>query len=183
MLPSLALASDHPRIRGEHSIFPAPSLGYRRIIPAYAGSTVGRRWRRRWRPDHPRIRGEHSWSGIRGPVPGRIIPAYAGSTSWSSTSSRACTDHPRIRGEHDDPHDTRILDEGSSPHTRGARPGRAAHLAADRIIPAYAGSTNGLSTIPPRSSDHPRIRGEHGSWGRVSLAGLGSSPHTRGARR
>ena len=29
------------------------------IIPAYAGSTRLRSFRRRWRGDHPRIRGEH----------------------------------------------------------------------------------------------------------------------------
>ena len=50
---------------------------------------------------------------------------------------------------------------GSSPHTRGARPGACTTAANFRIIPAYAGSTS-------RSS-------------RRRWLGSGSSPHTRGA--
>ena len=50
-----------------------------------------------------------------------------------------------------------------------------------RIIPAYAGSTDSLSTEKFRARDHPRIRGEHCT----PLSGInnaqGSSPHTRGA--
>ena len=111
---------DHPRIRGEHagcSVFAIGVTGSsphtrgarlrrpgteprRRIIPAYAGSTVC--WSipcvGSW--DHPRIRGEHGFDGrsrqdpdgssphTRGALndtrgdqrQGRIIPAYAGST-------------------------------------------------------------------------------------------------------
>ena len=51
----------------------------------------------------------------------------------------------------------------------------------ERIIPAYAGSTEGSPPAAARRSDHPRIRGEH----RVETTGpytsVGSSPHTRGA--
>ena len=111
---------DHPRIRGEHwSLTPAAhsrmgssphtrgarwrlavpccSVG---IIPAYAGSTTRRPWRRKALRDHPRIRGEHSLYGtqlkyIKGSSPHTrgaqiagdalgigcgIIPACAGST-------------------------------------------------------------------------------------------------------
>ena len=32
------------------------------------------------------------------------------------------------------------------------------------------------------AADHPRIRGEHPQQGTDALAGLGSSPHTRGAQ-
>ena len=132
-----------------------------RIIPAYAGSTVGRRWRRRWRPDHPRIRGEHvadcafavALAGSsphtrgalgRGPASSclpRIIPAYAGSTGSGSVEPPSAADHPRIRGEHG-----RVLGN--------LRPGY-------RIIPAYAGSTAECSGISGQAT--------------------GSSPHTRGA--
>ena len=51
--------------------------------------------------------------------------------------------------------------DGSSPHTRGARP--------------LAGR---VAWVPP---DHPRIRGEHHPRRRGSPAAGGSSPHTRGA--
>ena len=93
---------DHPRIRGEHRVSYSPDYSERRIIPAYAGSTLaglsctmpseGSSPHTRgaqplqlcsllWWRDHPRIRGEHArrpgrLRGQRG-----IIPAYAGSTS------------------------------------------------------------------------------------------------------
>ena len=71
--------ADHPRIRGEHALTaacrsrvegssphtrgaPAARLraaAGRRIIPAYAGSTVSLLSRARVEADHPRIRGEH----------------------------------------------------------------------------------------------------------------------------
>ena len=76
-------------------------------------------------------------------------------------------DHPRIRGEHADGVLTRMSIGGSSPHTRGAQDrSDRAHLA-ERIIPAYAGSTVDWTTVTSRVADHPRIRGEHIS--RVSL--------------
>ena len=155
------------------------------IIPAYAGSTNGKNSvtiaakgssphtrgapRSRWSlttsaRDHPRIRGEHHVvPDVRERDEG-IIPAYAGSTYGAA--SAACR-WP-----------------GSSPHTRGAlrekREGeqdmrdhpriRGEHLVAqplghesDGIIPAYAGST---------ASPSP-----------CGLDRMGSSPHTRGARR
>ena len=71
---------------------------------------------------------------------------------------------------------------GSSPHTRGAPAGRDHRRPAERIIPAYAGSTfhKILPALP--KADHPRIRGEH-QEGLVGVLGnAGSSPHTRGAR-
>ena len=51
---------------------------------------------------------------------------------------------------------------GSSPHTRGAPPGRSA--------------------CRSTGWDHPRIRGEHRSTTREKSLPSGSSPHTRGAR-
>ena len=50
-----------------------------------------------------------------------------------------------------------------------------------RIIPAYAGSTPWPCSSCPASSDHPRIRGEHGGFPRRAMCRRGSSPHTRGA--
>ena len=52
-------STDHPRIRGEHSIAKLGEEKRLRIIPAYAGSTSPRRRWFRARRDHPRIRGEH----------------------------------------------------------------------------------------------------------------------------
>ena len=113
----------------------------------------------------------------------RIIPAYAGSTP----SARGCParrpDHPRIRGEHSRDPEGRLLKRGSSPHTRGALDDVYSILAIIRIIPAYAGSTSRSASHAPASADHPRIRGEHWSYLGWLLGGMGSSPHTRGARQ
>ena len=49
-------------------------------------------------------------------------------------------------------------------------------------IPAYAGSTRTSATPTGTAPDHPRIRGEHGSGQDGKRCGVGSSPHTRGAR-
>ena len=195
---------DHPRIRGEH--YPTST--------SRAGATT----------DHPRIRGEHNCSRRARKRAHRIIPAYAGSTDkevgrltlrrGSSPHTRGARrsrceclsargDHPRIRGEHREPiilllkllgiipayaGSTRRLyfvpfrNRGSSPHTRGAHAWRR--------------------RLRRRTSDHPRIRGEHARRGRreahrqgiipayagstaeldIADAGYeGSSPHTRGA--
>ena len=70
-----------------------------------------------------------------------IIPAYAGSTSTAQPTVPASKDHPRIRGEHGDGELAALREIGSSPHTRGARPGIPSHREGVRIIPAYAGST------------------------------------------
>ena len=92
--------TDHPRIRGEHTVIgwawdgvkgSSPhtrgardgcdaELEDERIIPAYAGSTR-KAWSASSAPlDHPRIRGEHSTVMNASSPTARIIPAYAGST-------------------------------------------------------------------------------------------------------
>ena len=70
-----------------------------------------------------------------------IIPAYAGSTRARGKESIVSGDHPRIRGEHVWKTERYNLATGSSPHTRGAPRETFADAEADRIIPAYAGST------------------------------------------
>ena len=138
--PASAARPDHPRIRGEHADkqFARPffdgssphtrgalrtgagrSTG-RRIIPAYAGSTLGDWLADAGLADHPRIRGEHvpvsvtpvSRCGSSPHTRGaprhlhlrrqtrRIIPAYAGSTFCRRPCALWRRDHPRIRGEH-----------------------------------------------------------------------------------
>ena len=172
-----------------------------RIIPAYAGSTVPASFVSSSGKDHPRIRGEHvivsfadcfqrgSSPHTRGarlirPVAGRrarIIPAYAGSTPQTVQDQSTLRDHPRIRGEHQVSGETFFEDEGSSPHTRGARQSAEWGQQKARIIPAYAGSTGCRAARPCSESDHPRIRGEHVPAVDPCCWGAGSSPHTRGA--
>ena len=152
-----------------------------RIIPAYAGSTVDcvvvgfPEW------DHPRIRGEHPtttspWPWRSGSSPhtrgarliaswwafrSGIIPAYAGSTLPYLLTDEYSQDHPRIRGEHPGVARAGRVADGSSPHTRGARRRLVGDRRGGRIIPAYAGSTNGSGSSYISIPDHPRIRGEH----------------------
>ena len=71
---------------------------------------------------------------------------------------------------------------GSSPHTRGARLIASWWAFRSGIIPAYAGSTDEFFPSPPKSRDHPRIRGEHRRVKTIGVMTAGSSPHTRGAR-
>ena len=112
-----------------------------------------------------------------------IIPAYAGSTASTRSTPGTPRDHPRIRGEHFPAHDARFEITGSSPHTRGAPYFFWALICASGIIPAYAGSTHASHILPEQDGDHPRIRGEHAAQLDGSQDFVGSSPHTRGARR
>ena len=111
---------DHPRIRGEHSLFSARSPLSRGssphtrgaqailvdsdffvgIIPAYAGSTARRTEAPARTPgSSPHTRGALNGASI-GYKARRIIPAYAGSTDVRESMPRTDQDHPRIRGEH-----------------------------------------------------------------------------------
>ena len=71
---------------------------------------------------------------------------------------------------------------GSSPLTRGKRPGCARSRMARRLIPAHAGKTK--STRLPASTPpaHPRSRGENHNRPRSQFMHSGSSPLTRGKR-
>ena len=153
------------------------------IIPACAGSTRRRRAFGHVHGDHPRMRGEHSpvtspSSRHGGSSPhargalvhdegvdsdGGIIPACAGSTEEVQNVLVAPGDHPRMRGEHFDPMNRSYMNQGSSPHARGAQVLVRREKVAGGIIPACAGSTqrNRLFCIQHK----------------------GSSPHARGARR
>ena len=160
---------------------PATTTLVSRIIPAYAGSTativpicVIRAG------SSPHTRGAPAPQPSSGPRC-RIIPAYAGSTRERNKLMNTTTDHPRIRGEHTIDDRRRILTNGSSPHTRGARSKSSARRGRGRIIPAYAGSTYKVEGGKKLRPDHPRIRGEHLAVARSAAASPGSSPHTRGA--
>ena len=136
-----------------------------RIIPAYAGSTAETTFIVPHVRDHPRIRGEHVAPGrmqvsVQGSSPHTrgapvgdddvfdvigIIPAYAGSTAGSGGLRTTRSDHPRIRGEHMPWGKSDGQHPGSSPHTRGAPDAVFVGGSAGGIIPAYAGSTWGVS--------------------------------------
>ena len=92
---------DHPRIRGEHAIWPLRTTAqsgspphtrgtlrleleearHHRITPAYAGNTDNFRNSSLYQADHPRIRGEHSTMLSIVSLSIGITPAYAGNTA------------------------------------------------------------------------------------------------------
>ena len=172
-----------------------------RIIPAYAGSTNVNRHRIRLNRDHPCVCGEHpsmlylvtpcqgSSPRMRGArrrvarLVGRpgIIPAYAGSTRPRGSCRSSRWDHPRVCGEHGHLVRDNFRIEGSSPRMRGAQQARVPEVAAEGIIPAYAGST--FSTALPKTIrwDHPRVCGEHSLAVSPEMKVEGSSPRMRGA--
>ena len=161
----------------------AVHAGYRRIIPAHAGSSGDTAYRRRVSSDHPRACGEQwRWSAGNRPTGGssprmrgaaarhrsgqnytRIIPAHAGSSTGANLM--------------------RCKPPGSSPRMRGAVARAPSHAVADGIIPAHAGSSRWLraSRVCPR--DHPRACGEQTLVVTSSNGLIGSSPRMRGADR
>ena len=85
-----------------------------------------------------------------------------------------------MRGEHcEDLHEWRVF-EGSSPHARGTLHRIAIRRPESGIIPACAGNTSGLVSLPIGWWDHPRMRGEHDGIHAQVLRHRGSSPHARG---
>ena len=72
---------------------------------------------------------------------------------------------------------------GSPPRVRGAPAAGRSSTAACRITPACTGSTRGSPPMRLRTSDHPRVYGEHVPRVADTIRGYGSPPRVRGARR
>ncbi len=167
-----------PRMRGKR---PQNSrrIRTRRIIPAHAGQTCGRRGRCRLRPDHPRACGANTWYAgfgtrftgssprMRGKLvhratrrlSDRIIPAHAGQTTQARRRTLSLSDHPRACGANLQPGREGEADAGSSPRMRGKPVGFTRMSAADRIIPAHAGQTGPRLHRGACRPDHPRACG------------------------
>ena len=175
----------------------------RRIIPAHAGQTCGRRGRCRLRPDHPRACGANTWYAgfgtrftgssprMRGKLvhratrrlSDRIIPAHAGQTTQARRRTLSLSDHPRACGANLQPGREGEADAGSSPRMRGKHAPGVVQVGEGRIIPAHAGQTYNGGSPSTAAPDHPRACGAN-TW---SLTGNvkedGSSPRMRGKRR
>ena len=189
-----------PHVRGA---LPGKSTGLQTsgIIPACAGSTTFSRSLSRLAWDHPRMCGEHQvspdaqpmWWGSSPHVRGAhqviagdaaadgIIPACAGSTLNSQSRLLWQRDHPRMCGEHGVVSVVGSIAVGSSPHVRGALGGFQRERITGGIIPACAGSTTFRRRRRGFYRDHPRMCGEHSSFGSLKFSSTGSSPHVRGA--
>ena len=171
-----------------------------RIIPAYAGNTLGHDGYCFPGRDHPRVCGEHirsrcsrnvilgSSPRMRGTpkqqqVSGRvsgIIPAYAGNTSRTTRTAHGSRDHPRVCGEHGNLWDGAHYGAGSSPRMRGTLVTCPSEWVMAGIIPAYAGNTYSNGQTVNLDRDHPRVCGEHLMPLVFHAFCAGSSPRMRG---
>ena len=176
------MAPVHPRLRGE--------LGLRkaRLLTLHGSSplTRGTHWRHyefRFRCSvHPRLRGEllAAITGVSAAIGSspltrgtqaqphiradltRFIPAYAGNSAEVAPPTA-----PR---------------DGSSPLTRGTQIEGRNGVCWFRFIPAYAGNSSAGHAVRPKSSVHPRLRGELPDTDTVDWVSGGSSPLTRGTQ-
>ena len=178
---------DRPRLRGEYGRLPVPLIvpvgspplargiqsvmlepsPPRRITPACAGNTHGRRLDVLVIGDHPRLRGEYipvlappppakgSPPLARGIPPidpyrtkgGRITPACAGNTTVVIFCKVYIRDHPRLRGEYCGIIKHIPLSLGSPPLARGIHIHSTRNFPTPGITPACAGNTLKKSLI------------------------------------
>ena len=150
---------DHPRVCGEHGVWPASSSGMPGSSPRMRG-TPGN-WRRCC-------------------VRTGIIPAYAGNTSPVLRRCFWPRDHPRVCGEHIVRPAVWRWIRGSSPRMRGTRNEHFVFHLATGIIPAYAGNTSASNRARWCARDHPRVCGEHAYAVVDGSFQWGSSPRMRG---
>ena len=88
--------------------------------------------------------------------------------------------HPRSRGENPGRRRRGARAGGSSPLTRGKRPGVRRILRWPGLIPAHAGKTPFRRGARTSTSAHPRSRGENEAGDEKGSTFEGSSPLTRG---
>ena len=112
----------------------------------------------------------------------RFIPAPAGNTSQRIRIPLSSPVHPRACGEHALKKDADAYEGGSSPRLRGTPGIISPGECWTRFIPAPAGNTAAMTTLPAESSVHPRACGEHFCSASRSWLESGSSPRLRGTR-
>ena len=150
------------------------------LIPAHAGKTGEVLWTGQDSGgSSPLTRGKRLLGRrLRGVQ--RLIPAHAGKTCVRRRAAWPMTAHPRSRGENPHLGYVEVYAQGSSPLTRGKPPVVGETCRCDGLIPAHAGKTSSTSWATSWTWAHPRSRGENLLHDRVSAAGGGSSPLTRG---
>ena len=188
-----------PLTRGKHLIV-AHEATFTGLIPAHAGKTRRRRYRRGHGGAHPRSRGENlAWAveGARayGSSPltrgkhrqkrvdalaTRLIPAHAGKTFVEVATTAPGAAHPRSRGENVAAFLGDRMRRGSSPLTRGKPRSSVRNGVSWGLIPAHAGKTKQPYDSERHHEAHPRSRGENPRIRRWSVRCWGSSPLTRG---
>jgi len=188
-----------PRTRGTGRHIESFGSAYR-FIPAHAGNRKPFGGPPGVESVHPRARGEqqvrlllrrsHLGSSPRTRGTGlrrraaaascRFIPAHAGNRCPFSSTADPTAVHPRARGEQSLFCGFRLLDDGSSPRTRGTVGPPSWKYDGYRFIPAHAGNRATPAQSRPQRPVHPRARGEQaGNTVTADIHG-GSSPRTRG---
>ena len=127
----------------------------------------------------PLARGTPIIGGLSG-AHRRLIPARAGNTYDRLRSGERAPAHPRSRGEHHMASARSSGSSGSSPLARGTPHGWPEMVFCRRLIPARAGNTSSMVTVPLSCTAHPRSRGEHFLADSTLCNGCGSSPLARG---
>ena len=160
------------------------------LIPAHAGKTSTICAIAFWKAAHPRSRGENFMCSAGLPrmngsspltrgkhrpywTPARrkgLIPAHAGKTGRGARAGGGHWAHPRSRGENAVGGCPARAAAGSSPLTRGKRPGTRSACGPIWLIPAHAGKTDSVPRRANRARAHPRSRGENGEL--VGVLGL-----------
>ena len=129
-------------------------------------------------------RGRGKLSGIKTAAASAwLIPAWAGKTDSMSAPGRPSTAHPRVGGENRVPWQITRGCNGSSPRGRGKLRGNELVGVLTRLIPAWAGKTNGHRLQHPDRRAHPRVGGENSWASPTPPPAPGSSPRGRGKRR
>ena len=198
---ALSWRGSSPLTRGKHHRRDHAGRGPG-LIPAHAGKTPCLRLPQPTQRAHPRSRGENRarhrrTTGGPGSSPltrgkrighhhlhacAGLIPAHAGKTSMASARPPRNGAHPRSRGENCCRFCPLDIETGSSPLTRGKPATHPANRSGAGLIPAHAGKTEAVETIPATLRAHPRSRGENSLAGGYSSQCSGSSPLTRGKR-
>ena len=110
----------------------------------------------------------------------RFIPAWAGNTTDPVSRARRAAVHPRVGGEHISIERHGVRYHGSSPRGRGTQMGALEAATPYRFIPAWAGNTCRRRSSSSLFAVHPRVGGEHDSYGFPRPLPGGSSPRGRG---
>ena len=188
-----------PRVRGTGDVS-SPFHASTRFIPACAGNRVVTQRIANPRTVHPRVCGEQAvgsvsdafgdgssprvrgtaTSAMREAFGDRFIPACAGNRHSITTKGPIETVHPRVCGEQLEWPSVFAPNGGSSPRVRGTDLGGAEMPLWYRFIPACAGNSRGLPTIPERQPVHPRVCGEQIGLSNTRPTISGSSPRVRG---
>ena len=116
----------------------------------------------------------NSGAGLGSPPPMR------GKDQACSALTIALWDHPRLCGEKEPLVSIPVQPQGSPPPMRGKGKISLCTCSKNRITPAYAGKSNGLTLDSPLLKDHPRLCGEKISVENRWTPIKGSPPPMRG---